>query len=175
VLGLWGVIKSGADDYRDDRSTLASILHTAPLEMQAGLAVKSMAHEAREAIHKVRVDVDRVKEADTKLLRQEFDDITFKPSESVENFLLCLNTVASQLRVLGNEITDKEVIKRLLHAVPKNLEQVTISMETLLDLYSLSIEEVVGHLRAVEQRKKLPVSKETGVGCSSQKRSGWLA
>jgi hypothetical protein len=174
VLGLWGVIKSGADDYRDDRSTLASILHTAPLEMQAGLAVKSMAHEAREAIHKVRVDVDRVKEADTKLLRQEFDDITFKPSESVENFLLCLNTIASQLRVLGDEITDKEVIKRLLHAVPKNLEQVTISMETLLDLYSLSIEEVVGHLRAVEQRKKLPVSKENGVGYSSQKRSGWL-
>jgi hypothetical protein len=50
----------------------------------------------------------------------------------------------------------------LLHAVPEKLEQVTISMETLLDLNSLSIEEIVGHLWAIEQRKKLPGSKEIG-------------
>jgi hypothetical protein len=52
----------------------------------------------------------------------------------------------SQLHVLHDTITDKEAIKCILHVVPENLEQVTISIETLLDLNSLSIEEAVGHL-----------------------------
>jgi hypothetical protein len=49
----------------------------------------------------------------------------------------------------------------LLHAVPENLEQVVISMETLLYLKSLSLEEVVGHLHPVETRKKPPPMKES--------------
>jgi hypothetical protein len=53
--------------------------------------------------------VNQVKEANTALLRLEFGDITFKPGESVENFSLRQNTVTSQLRVLGDKITDKEV------------------------------------------------------------------
>jgi hypothetical protein len=48
----------------------------------------------------------------------------------------------------------------MLHVVPEKLEQVAISLETLLDLDSLSIEEAVGHLRAVEQRKKPTPAKE---------------
>jgi hypothetical protein len=35
-------------------------------------------------------------------------------------------------------------------------------METLLGLKSLSIEEAIDHLRAVEQRKKPTTSKEIG-------------
>jgi hypothetical protein len=58
--------------------------------------------------------------------------------------------VASQLLVLGDDISDKVVIKRMLHTVPDKLQQVVISMETLLDLDSLSIEEVVDHLCAVK-------------------------
>ena len=130
--------------------------------MQAGLAVKPTATEAWEAIRQVRVGADRVKEANAERLRREFGDITFKAGETVEDFSLRLNTVASQLRVLGDDISDKELIKKMLHVVPEKLEQVAISMETLLDLDSLSIEEAVGHLRAVEQRKKPTPAKEAG-------------
>jgi hypothetical protein len=65
-----------------------------PLEMQARLAVKSIAHEAREAIWKVHVGVDYVKEANAEQLRREFGDITFKAGKTVEDFALHLNTVA---------------------------------------------------------------------------------
>jgi hypothetical protein len=56
--------------------------------------------------------------------------------------------------LLGDKISDKEVIKKILHSVPKHLEQVAISIETLLDLNLMSIEVATGHLRAVEERKK---------------------
>jgi hypothetical protein len=50
------------------------------------------------------------------------------------------------------------VIKKILHSIPEQLEQVVISIETLLDLNLMSIKEATGHLRAVEERKKKPSS-----------------
>jgi hypothetical protein len=133
---------------------LAAILRAVPVEMQAGLAVKETAKKAWEAIRSVRVGVDRVKEANAEKLRKEFNELRFKAGEGVEDFSLRLNTLANQLRVLGENVSEKDVVKRLLHSVPENLEQIALSMETLLDLSTISIEEATGRLRAVEQRKK---------------------
>jgi hypothetical protein len=130
--------------------------------MQAALAVMSTATEAWEPIRQVCVGTDRVKEAKAERLRRVFGDITFKAGETVEDFTLRLNIVASQLCVLGDDISNKEFIKKMLHIVPQKLKQVAISMETLLDLDSLSIEEAVGHMRAVEQCKKPTPAKESG-------------
>jgi hypothetical protein len=125
-----------------------------PAEMQAGLAVKATTHDAWEAFKQVRLSIDRVREANAERLCREFSEIEFKAGETMEDFSLWLNTVASQLRALGNVVSNKEMIKQMLHAVLDSLEQVAISMETLLDLDSLSIEEAVGHLRAIKQRKR---------------------
>jgi hypothetical protein len=81
-------------------------------------------------------------------------EIKFKQGETIEEFSLRITALANELWVLGDDITDKEVVKKMLHSVSDNLEQVAISMEMLLDLNSLSIEEAAGHLRAVEQMKK---------------------
>jgi hypothetical protein len=88
------------------------------------------------------------------LLCKEFTEIKFKPGECVEDFSFHITSLANELRVVGDEITNDEVVKMMLHSVPEKLEQVAISMETLFDLNSLSIKEAVGHLCAIEQRKK---------------------
>jgi hypothetical protein len=130
AVRLWDVIEDGDGDYCNDRAALAAILRAVPLEMQAGQVVKPMATEAWEAIQQVCVGVDWVKEANAERLRCEFGDIMFKAGETVEDFSLRLNIVASQLCVLGDDISDKELIKKMLHVVPEKLEQVVISMET---------------------------------------------
>jgi hypothetical protein len=126
---------------------LTALLRAIPAEMQATLANK-------EAIHRVHVGVDHVKEANADRLQQEFAELKFKPGEGVKDFSLCITALANQLRVLGDDISDKEVVKKLIHPVPEKLEQVAISMETLLDLKFLSIEEATSHLLTVEQRRK---------------------
>jgi hypothetical protein len=98
AAGLWDVIESDAGDYREDQSALAALLSAVPQEMQVGLTVKSTAHEAWEAIWKVRLDANRVREANADWLWREFSDLAFKPGEIVEDFSLRLTTVASQLR-----------------------------------------------------------------------------
>jgi hypothetical protein len=175
AAGLWDVIEFGAGDYRDDRTALAAILRAVPPEMQAGLAVRPTVSDAWEAIRQVHVGADRVKEASTERLRRDFADIDFKPGESVKDFSLWLNAVTSQLRVLGDDISDKEVIKKMLHVISDKLEQLAISMETLLDLGSMLIEEAVGMLRAVETRKKKPSPVKEGGGRLLLTEEEWMA
>jgi uncharacterized membrane protein YgcG len=154
AAGLWDAINKGSGDYRDDRNALAALLRAVPPEMQAGLAVKETMKEAWEAIRSIRVGADKVKEANAEKLRREFNDISFKSGECVEEFAMRISSLANQLRSLGDEIPDKKVVKKMLQSVPDHLEQVAISMETLLDLDALSIEEAAGHLQAVENRRR---------------------
>lgn len=150
---LWEAMDPGTDNFRDDRNALAALLRAVPPEMQAGLARKATAKEAWDSIKSIRVGAERVKEANADRLRKEFADLVFKPGESVEDFAARANTLANQLRVVGDDIAEKEVVKKLLHAAPANLEQIALSIETLLDLNDITVEEVAGRLRAVEQRK----------------------
>ena len=62
----------------------------------------------------------------------------------------------------------------MLQVVPDHLEQVTISIETLLDVNDLTVEEVTGRLRNVEQRKKNTISAvdKEGVVYSSLRMNG---
>jgi hypothetical protein len=122
-------------------------------------------YDAWEAIKMIRVGVEQVKEVNAKKLRREFSEMAFKPGELVEEFTLRLQAVANQLRILGDDVPDKSIFKRLLHAVPDHLEQVAISIETLMDLDIVSVEEVTSHLRTVEQKKKAssaPVKDASG-------------
>jgi hypothetical protein len=122
VTGLWDVIYKGASDYRDDKNALMALLHVMPLEMQLGLAVKETVKDAWEAICSIWVGTDKVKEANTERLRQEFDDISFKSGECVEEFAMRISSLANQLRSLSDEIPDKKVVKKMLQSVLDHLE-----------------------------------------------------
>jgi hypothetical protein len=139
VTGLWDAIHKGISNYWGDRNALAALLCAVPSEMQVGLVVKETMKEACEAIRSIRVSVDKVKEANVKKLHREFDYIAFKSSECVEEFAMRVSSLANQLRSLGDEVPDKKVVKKMLQSMSDHLEQVAISMATLLDLDALSI------------------------------------
>jgi hypothetical protein len=86
VVGLWDIINKGVSDYKVDWNTLDALLRAVPQEMHVGLAVKVSAKEAWEAIQSIWVGIDKVKEANVEKLRCEFDDISFKSGECVEEF-----------------------------------------------------------------------------------------
>jgi hypothetical protein len=92
-----------------------------------------------------------VRDTNVEQLRKDFDNIQFKDGESVDDFSMWLTSLANNIAVLGGKITDTEpeIVNKMPHVVPKQLEQVVISIETLLDLDNLSMEEVAGHLRNV--------------------------
>ncbi|XP_066382254.1 uncharacterized protein [Miscanthus floridulus] len=82
--------------------------------------------------------------------------MAWKDGESAEDFANRITGLANNLRVLSNDMKDVEIVCKMLQVVPENLAQVAISIETLLDLNDLSIEEITGRLRAVEQWRQAP-------------------
>lgn len=45
--------------------------------------------------------------------------------------------------MVGDDIAEKEAINKLLYSIPYNLKQITLSIETLLDLNDVTVEEVI--------------------------------
>jgi hypothetical protein len=158
AAGLWDGIEDGTTDYHEDQNALTALLRSVLEEMQVGLVRNESAFDAWEAIHAMRMGGERIKEANADKLRREFSDLQFKPGKCVEGFSLCVTALANQLRALGDKVSEKEEIKKLLYSVPDHLEQVAISIETLLDRNTMTIEEATCHPRVVEERKK----KNTG-------------
>jgi hypothetical protein len=163
--GIWHTVEPEEEEeveYREDCLTFAAILRAVSLEMLASLSTKRTAQSAWEAIKSRRIGVQRVRDANTEQLRKDFDHVWFKDRESVDDFSMRLTGLTNNIAVLGGKITEAEIVKKMLHVAPEPLEQVAISIETLFDLDRLTVEEVIGHLRNVEQCKKTVVSDRQG-------------
>jgi hypothetical protein len=59
--------------------------------------VKETVKDAWEAIRSIRVGTDKVKETNTERLHQDFDNISFKSGESVEEFAMRISSLPYQL------------------------------------------------------------------------------
>ncbi|XP_066395748.1 uncharacterized protein [Miscanthus floridulus] len=160
TLRVWEIVRDGIDDdhdndeYHDDRVAMAGILRSVPTELWSTLARKPMAMEAWETIKSLRIDDERACGASAQQLRREFNSISFKEGETVSEFGLRIDTLATNLRTLGDEITDSEVVKKLLQVVSESLNQAAVSIEMFMDLNTAKVEDVIGRLRVFEERSK---------------------
>ena len=59
-------------------------------------------------------------------------------------------------------------MKKMLQVVPDHLEQVAISIEILLDMNDLTVEEVTGRLRNVEQLRNKEKAEKAHVAQSEE-------
>jgi hypothetical protein len=151
VRHLWDVIETAAGDYDDDRSAMEAILRVVPPEMIPILAINKTAKEAWDAIATIRVGAERVRESKAQNLRKEWEAIRFKPGETVDDFGMRLQELVHQLDVLGDPVDDKKVIRKYLRVIPKKYKQMARSIKSLLDLNTMSIEELTGRLKVCEE------------------------
>jgi hypothetical protein len=98
------------------------------------------------------VGVDRVSKAKASTLKHEFDSLTFLDDESIDDFSARIDQITNQLAVLGCEYKEEEIVRRFLQALPPKFEQIVVSIETLLDLETISINELIGRLKPSEER-----------------------
>jgi hypothetical protein len=125
--------------------------------------VRKVVKEAWEAVKSMRLGADLVKEANTQCLLMDFENITLNDGETVDDFAMRIYRMSSDLRTMGEQVEESKVVKKMLQVLPKEYAQIAISIETLLDLKSLALEELVGRLRMVEDRMETKtITEKTG-------------
>lgn len=114
---------------------------------------KKSAKEAWEAIKAMRLGAERVKEVNAQKLLAEFESISFKPNESIDDFTVRISKLATDLKGLGDKsIDDTRVVKKFLRVVPPRYNQVAVTIEMFCNFNNLSVKELVGCLRAAEDQ-----------------------
>ena len=149
---LLEAIEPGTGDTRQERQALGAILRSVPPEMVPVLSAKDNAQTAWNAIKKMRVGIDRVRESRRQRLRKDFENLSFKSDEGIEDFALRISGVVSELQSLGDGITELTAVQKFLCVVPSRYAQMACSIETLLDLEDMTVEELSGRLSAADGR-----------------------
>jgi hypothetical protein len=84
-------------------------------------------------------------------LRREYELLMFCNGQGVEDFAMWLAGIVNQLAMLGDPEPDDKVVLKYLRIAKPRYKQLVLSIETILDVSTLSIEEVTGWLKAVEE------------------------
>ncbi|XP_074346759.1 uncharacterized protein LOC141685564 [Apium graveolens] len=153
--------KANVDDKVDKRA-LAMIYQGISEDLLLTLAERKIAKEAWEAIKTVSLGAEKVKKAKAQTLKSEFESLNMKDSENLDDFCMKLNGLVANIRALGETIGEEYVVKKLLRAVPSKFLQIASAIEQFGDLEKMSVEEVIGSLKAHEERISGQVDSKEG-------------
>jgi hypothetical protein len=150
--GLWLAVSVGTIDYTEDRMVLEVLTKAVPSELMRTIVNKATAKAACDSLYLWNIGVKRVHKERASMLRREFDTLKFEDAETIDDFGVCINSLITQLAVLGTDYTDEEILRRFLQALPPRYDQIVASIETLLDLTDISLDELIGRLKPVEEK-----------------------
>jgi hypothetical protein len=85
----------------------------------------------------------------------------FKDGETPEEFAMRLTAVVADIHDTGGVVEDEHINTKLFRIVPKKYKPVAISLEQLLDVKMMALEELVGRLSTVDSYS---VDEEEGTG-----------
>ncbi|KAK1650424.1 hypothetical protein QYE76_068229 [Lolium multiflorum] len=162
VHGLWEAVSEGDVDDHEDRAVLAALLHAVPPELVRTLTAKDNAKAVWDTLKTLHVRAERVCDARAQTRRRDYDRLTFKDGETVEDFALHLSTILSDLEMLGDPEDEGKAVRKFLRVLPHNYRHMALSIESLLDIKTMSMEELCGRLLVVEENKAIDGAEDSG-------------
>ncbi|XP_031271789.1 uncharacterized protein LOC116130178 [Pistacia vera] len=133
-----------------------SHIHTAVTEL---VFTRIMAYEtAKEAWDKLNEEFsgsDTTRNMDVLNLRREFEMLKMQESKSTKEYVDRLMNVVNKIILLGEEMTDKRIVEKVLVSLPKRFESKISSLEDSKDLSQITLTDLVHDLQAQEQRRLL--------------------
>lgn len=153
VNKVWEVIELGSKDENKNDMAIALLFQSIPEALILQLGDLDTAKAVWEAIKARHVGADRVKEARLQTLMAEFDRIKMKESDTIDTFVGKLSEISSKSIALGEIIDEPKLVKKFLKSLPrKRYIHIVAALEQVLDLNSTSFEDIVGRLKAYEER-----------------------
>ena len=153
VNKLWEAIDPGNKAEDKNNMAIALLFQSIPEALTLQIGDHDTAKAMWEAIKARHVGAERVREARLQTLMAEFDRLKMKHEDTIDAFVGKLSEISSKTASLGETIEESKLVKKFLKSLPrKKYIHIVASLEQVLDLNTTSFEDIVGRLKAYEER-----------------------
>ena len=153
VHDVWELIETEEGDVKKNNMAMALLTQSIPESLVLQIGGLDTAKKVWEAIKTRHMGADRVKEVRLQTLMSDFDRLKMKDSETIDEFSSRISEISSKSSALGEEIEESKLVKKFLKSLPRR-KYITIvaALEHVLDLKTTSFEDIIGRLKAYEER-----------------------
>ncbi|KAD7116503.1 hypothetical protein E3N88_03771 [Mikania micrantha] len=165
--GIWDAIEPPTDvevDLKIRKKARAFIFQALPEEILLQVAGHKEAKDVWDALKVRYLGADRVQQARIQNLNREFELLAMKDGDTIDDFAGKIGEVTSKFRTLGITMEEKTKVKKLLGAAPDRFLPIVAVIEQFSDLNVMMFEELVGRLKAYEERVKPAASSTSQPG-----------
>nr|GEV00521.1 hypothetical protein [Tanacetum cinerariifolium] len=97
---------------------------------------------------------DLVMEARLQTLITEFENLNMLDNGTIDEYALKLSGIAFKSATLGEVMSEHKLVKKFLTSLPRRFVHIVAALEQVVDLKTTGFEDVVGRLKAYEERVK---------------------
>ena len=162
VHKVWEVVEEESTDGEKNNVAIALIFQSITETLILQIGELETAKKIWEAIKSRHMGADRVREARLQTLMSEFDRLGMKDDDKIDDFVGKLSEISSKSAALGETIEETKLVKKFLSSLPRRKYiHIVASLEQVLDLKTTTFEDIIGRLKAYEERVAMDEEEET--------------
>ena len=149
---LWEVIDGSEVNRNKNRLGLSMVLNSISESQSNQIDIKKSAKEDWEVLCTFHVGMEKVVHAKVQALKREFEKISLKRNEKIEDYSNHFAQIVTNLRDLGKILDEYGAVSRLLRSAYKYFDSLILLLEQTSDLKTMRLEEAFGKLKVHELR-----------------------
>ncbi|KAD7116806.1 hypothetical protein E3N88_04074 [Mikania micrantha] len=147
-------VTGGGVDARRKNMAKALIFQSIPEDVLLQVSKYQEPKDVWDAIRVRFLGAERVQKARLQTLRSELEGMRMLETETVDEFAGRLSGIQSKYRSLGSSLEEEVMVRKFLNSMPPKYLPIVTSIEQYSEIENMAFEEVVGRLKAYEERVK---------------------
>lgn len=141
-------------DYNNDVKARHSLFTALSKREKKRIGMCKTAKKAWDILQVTYEGNKRVRAQKLQRLTQEFENMSMRDDESIDDFHSRLINVTNDCDSLGDPIAEHRIVKKFLRSLPLSFQNKQIAIEEAQDLDTYSLDELLGNLQTFEMKIK---------------------